>query len=193
MTTMAYNTIQPPFTLKLWEMSKKELRDYFRWFQEVMSERINELASTVKSSHGFEDWKPDYTPNSLDALGSWFATQVQTRPRTQEEIEKLAAQSPFPSSSQELTNQTISLAMDIAMYFSQVLLRNNPSLRWDQLFGSKKYIDYGQPVLVEFADKIPRNPIRAITTLTYGLIDKTYTEKRLREIYDVWGKMARRT
>lgn len=190
MTTMPYNTTHPPFTLKFWEMSKKELRDYFRWFLDVTPERINELASAVKSSPGFEDWEPDYTPTSLNALGSWFAVQIQTRPRTHEEIEEIAAQSPFPRSGQELTNRTISLAMDIGMYLSEVLLRNNPSLRWDQLFGSKRFIEYGQPVLVGFVHDTPINPVGAMTTLAYGLVRKTKTGRSLREMYDKLQKQA---
>jgi hypothetical protein len=99
-------------------MSKKELREYFRWFQEVIPERIAELASAVKSSPGFEDWKSDYTPASLNALGDWFATKVQTRLRTKDEVEEIAAESSLPRSARELTDDTISMAMDIAMYLS---------------------------------------------------------------------------
>ncbi len=184
MEQIAYEPIDPPFTLRFWEMSKKELKDYDRWFHDVMPERINELANAVKSSPGFEGWKPDYTPTSLNALGGWFATQVDTRPRAQDEIGEMAAKSVVSKSDWDLTNRTISLAMDIAMYLSQVLLRNHPSLRWDQQFGSKKYVDYGQPVLAGFPDDIPMNPVRVITSLAYGLAKKTSTAKRLREIYD---------
>jgi hypothetical protein len=184
MTTTVYKTIQPPFTLKFWEMSKKELREYFRWFQEVIPERIAELASAVKSSPGFEDWKSDYTPASLNALGDWFATKVQTRLRTKDEVEEIAAESSLPRSARELTDDTISMAMDIAMYLSQVLLQNHPALKWDQAFGGKKYIDYGQPVLVGFSDGIPMNPVRVITTVAYGLVRGSYTGKTLREMYD---------
>lgn len=49
----------------------------------AVSERTRELRSHesglgskafVKSSPGFEDWKTDFTPKSLNALGDWFAT-----------------------------------------------------------------------------------------------------------------------
>lgn len=188
MERVPYKTIEPPFTLKFAEMSKPELRDYYRWFLEVIPSRVDELAGAVKRTPGFESWAADFTPSSLEALGNWYAMQVETRPRTGDEIEELAAKLPFPVSSRELTNRTISLAMDIGMYLSQVLLRNSPPLKWDQLFGGKTYIDYGQPVLTGFLDKIPRNPVGAITTLAYCFIDKTRTGKRLREIYDTWSR-----
>jgi hypothetical protein len=188
--TSTYETVQPPFTLNFPEMSKKELKAYFRWFQEIMPERIAQLASAVKSSPGFETWQPDFSPNSLDALGDWFATQVETRPRTQEEIDAFNAQSPYSieRSDRELTNRTFSLAVDIGMYLSQVFLQNHPSLKWDQPLGSKRFIDYGQPVLIGFGDLGPANPVGWIVTLAYALHKKTRTGKRLREIYDRQSK-----
>jgi hypothetical protein len=191
MTTIAYNIIQPPFTLKFREMSKKELQNYYHWFREVIPERINELTSAVRTSNSFEDWEPDYNPSSLNLLGKWFATQVQMRSRSQDEIDEITAKFPFPRSDRELTDRTISLAMDISMYLSQTLLRNNPLLDWDQPFGSKKFIDYGQPVLVGFMHGIPVNPVGVVTTLAYGLIRKTKTGMGLREMYDKLNKQAR--
>jgi hypothetical protein len=76
----AYEMIQPPFTLNFPEMSKKELRAYFKWFQEIVPGRIEQLASTVQSSPGFENWQPNSSSDSLNALGEWFATQIETRP-----------------------------------------------------------------------------------------------------------------
>ena len=88
----------------------------------------------------------------------------------------------------ELTERTISLAMDVGMYLSQVFVRNEPSLRWDQIFGSSRFIDYGQPVLVGFTSKVPFNPVRMVITVAYGLAKGTSDGKRLREIYDIWSK-----
>jgi hypothetical protein len=172
-------------------MSKKELRAYFKWFQEITPERIAEIASAVKSSPPFENWQPDFTPRSLDALGKWFATQIETRPRTREEIAEFDAQTFFPieRSGVELTNRTFSLAMDIGMYLAQVFLRNHPSVKRDQPLGSKRDIDYGQPVLVGFhGGKVPFNPMGSVVTLAYSLRDNTRTGERLREIYDIWSK-----
>lgn len=191
----AYRTLQPPFTLDFPEMSRKELRAYFKWFQEMTPERIEHLASTVQSSPGFENWQADFSPDSLNALGEWFATQIETRPRIQQEIDAFNAQAPFPIklSDNELTNRTFSLAMDIGMYLNQVFLRNYPGLTWDQPFGGKRFIDYGQPVLVGFdGGDIPFNSVRALVTLAYGLRDKNLGGKRLREIYDLRSQRKQR-
>lgn len=74
------------------------------------------------------------------------------------------------------------------MYLSQVFLRNNSSLKWDQIFGSKRFVNYGQPVLVGFG-KVPLNPLRMMITLAYGLANKSKDDQGLRGIYDIWSNM----
>ena len=189
---MSYTTIKPPFTLDFGEMSKKELKEYFAWFQNILSQRLDELTSAVKQTPGFETWQADFTPASLDLLGDWFYAQVETRPRTQEEIQEITSRSSFPIEvpGEDLTNRTFSLAMDLGMYLSQVFLKSYPALRWDQQFGGKKNADYGQPVLVGFG-VVPFNPVWILVTLAYGVASKRKTGKRLREIYDIWAKLIR--
>jgi hypothetical protein len=189
---MAYEIIQPPYTLKFREMSKTELKGYFRWFLDAIPERLDELANTVRQTIGFETWQPDCTPPSLDMLGEWLATQVETHERTEEELKEIKSRSPCPIvvSERELTNRTFSLAMDTGVYLSQVFLRNHPLLRWSQEFGSKTYVDYGQPVLIEF-DPSPLNPVRMLVTQAYGLVSKDRAGKDLRKVYDYWSKQVR--
>lgn len=189
---MPYATIQPPFTLKFREMSKQELKAYYRWFFAVLPQRRNELAEAVCQSPGFEMWQLDDTPASLDRLGEWFAAQAEKRQRTPDERQEIASRSAHPIDvpNEELTNRTFSLAMDVGMYLSQVMLKNHPSLRWEQQFGSNKFIDYGQPVLVGFG-AVPFNPVRMLVTLAYGLVSKKETGRGLRELYDIWSKMVR--
>ena len=134
-------------------MSKKELKDYHQWFMDTLPKGINELADAVRRTPGFETWQPDCTPSSLDILGEWFAAHVEKRERTDEEIEQIKNRLTFPMEipREELTDRTFSLAVDVGMYFSQVLLKNHPSLQWDQPFGGKLHIDYGQPVWLVLA------------------------------------------
>lgn len=105
-------------------MPKKDLKEYFVWFQNILPQRLNELTNAVQQTPGFEVWHADLTPASLDRLGDWFAAQVETRPRTDAEIREIRDQSPYPIDipAEDLTNRTFSLAMDVGMYVSQVFL-----------------------------------------------------------------------
>jgi len=186
---MPYAAIQPPFTLKLREMPKKELHSYYQWFMESLPQRVNELAEAVRQTPGFECWQADCTPSSLDGLGEWFARQVEVRNRTQEEIQTIQNRQAFPIDipREELTNRTFSLAMDIGMYLSQVFLKNHPFLKWEQPLGNKRFVDYGQPSLAGFGP-VTLNPVGIVITFTYGLNSKRRTGAGLREIYDIWSK-----
>ena len=190
--TMTYATIQPPFTLKFREMSRKELKDYCAWFQNILPHRLDELTNVVKQTAGFEMWNADFTPASLDRLGEWFTAEVETRLRTQEEIQEIEGQSSIPMeiSEKELTNRTFSLAMDVGMYLGKVFLKNYPVLHWDQLFGNKRDVDYGQLVLIGFGS-VSLNPVRLLVTLAYGVVSGKTSGKRLRELYDIWAKKIR--
>lgn len=188
---MNYSIIQPPFTLVFREMSKKELKDYNDWFHKIMPERIQILTLAIKSTPGYENWEANSSPESLEPLGEWFFSQVETRPRTSEEIEAIQKRSKFPINipGEDLTNKTFSLAMDIGMYVSQVLLKKHPTLEWSQPFGNKKFVDYGQPILSGFG-KMTFNPVRIAVTLAYSFSDKSKTGGRLRELFDICSNMV---
>lgn len=195
---MAYTNIQPPFSLKFTEMPKRELRQYFQWYLNVLPERIGILTGAVRQSPGWETWEADYSPDSLNTLGEWFATQVQTRARTpeeiQEEIRRIGTSFPDPQavvSSNILTIRTLSLAMDVGMYVSQVFLKSHPSLRWDQPLGGKTFVDYGQPGLAGFGPRGIFNPTRMVIPSASAVANRTLSGSRLREIYEIWAKMIR--
>jgi hypothetical protein len=88
---------------------------------------------------------------------------------------------------EELTNRTFSLAMDIGMYFGQVILQNLPGTRWDQPLKNPKFADYGQPVIIGFG-RVPLNPVRIAVTLAYAFAAKEQSGERLHALFDVWSK-----
>jgi hypothetical protein len=188
-TKMAYSIIQPPFELKFREMPKEDLIAYREWFHAVMPERMAELTKAVKGTAGFEDWDADLTPDSLGPLGEWFRVEVETRKRTDAEMGELKSRLTFPIDvpNEELTNRTFSLAMDIGMYFGQVILKNLPGTRWDQPVRNPKFADYGQPVIMGFGT-VPLNPVRIAVTLAYAFAAKEQSGDRLRALYNVWSK-----
>lgn len=182
---MSYETISPPFTLDFPNMSKKELKEYFVWFHGIIPRRLEVLLAAVHETDEFSDWKPDLSPESLNRLGEWFASQVQVRSRTAEEMAEMEKGSlhPITIPNRELTNRTFSVAFDIGIYLSQVLLKSIPSLKWEQPRKSKNFVDYGQPVL---SGGRTFNPVRMMVTQAYGLADGKRLPEDLRKIHDIW-------
>lgn len=187
---MNYSTIQPPFTLRFFDMTKEELIAYAVWFHDSVPGRIAELTSTVKGTPGYERWEPNLTPESLEGLGRWFESQVETRKRSDEEMEAMRAKLTFPIDipDDQLMNRTFSLVMDVGMYFGQVVLKNLPGTRWDQSLRNKRFADYGQPVIMGFGT-VPLNPVRVIVTNAYKAAKKERVD--LRRLYDTWARMKR--
>lgn len=189
---MKYSIIEPPFTLQFSQMSKKELKEYAEWFYEILPERISILSDAIKQTQGFENWVADFSQESLDFLGQWFVDQVEVRSRTSGEINAIESKLKFSVdiSSEELTDRTFSLAMDIGMYLSQVYLHYFPNLKWSQTFGSKNNADYGQPVLSGFG-VLSFNPVWMMVTFAYGVVSKRKTGKDLRALYEIWRAMIK--
>ena len=189
---MTYHIIQPPFSLKFREMTRAQLQEYYAWFMDILPERIRQLERTVRDHPEFGSWTPDSTVESLESLGAWFATQIETRSKTADELEDVRARLTFPVDvpGDALTNRTLSLAMDIGMYFSQVMMKAVPSARWAQPLANKKFADYGQPVLMGFG-RVPLNPVRILVALAYGIANGKQTGNRLRSLCETWAGMAR--
>lgn len=185
---MPYEIVQPPFSLNFHDMTRKELDAYFRWFIAEIPVRLEKVAQTVRESKGFESWHADETPESLDALGEWFVSQVAMRQRTETEGRRIAAKALFQSATpgEELTDRTFSLAFDVGIYFSRVLLANWPVLKWSHVLGNKRSVDYGQPVVVAFSVG-PLNPVQVMVTLAYGIAKETRDGPRLRQLYNYWS------
>jgi hypothetical protein len=187
---MTYAIIQPPFTLKFREMPKAELRSYYSWFMQVLPERIAALEEAVRASPTHGSWCADFSPASLAALGEWFGSQVEVRARTEGELDEVKSRLSFPVDvpGEELTNRSFSLAMDVGMYFSQVIIKNLPGTAWDQPLKNQKFADYGQPVLIGFGT-VPLNPIRIVVTLAYAIAGQEQSGARLKALYDTWAMM----
>jgi hypothetical protein len=187
---MAYSIIQPPFTLRFREMLKSELKAYYAWFVAILPERVAGLEAAVRESPLHATWRADATPESLNALGTWFEKQVEVRQKTEEEVEEIKARMTFPIevSGEQLTNRTFSLAMDVGMYFSQVVLKNLAGTHWDQPLKNQRLADHGQPVIVGFGG-VSLNPVRVCVTTAYGVSRKK--PARLGQLYETWAKMHR--
>ena len=188
---MTYRLISPPFTLKFREMPKAELRAYFSWYLEQIPSRLDALQYLVRESDGRDRWNADRTPASLIELGAWFTDAIEVCPANTNSQNHSLDEPFLPKiyTHSELTAKTFSIAVDIGMYISQVLISEIKSLQWTQNLQTKADIDYGQPVLGKFRTAA-FNPSRMIITLAYGLRDGIRDKSDLRRLFDTWAGLA---
>lgn len=184
---MIYQYANPPFSLKFRDMTKNELHEYYIWYVENTPIRINILNNYIDSLKGNKFWKADYTPESLVNLGTWFNSEIETKNRTADELTEIQNSLKFEVEVDQVipTERTYSIAYDIGMYFSQVLIKNNPSLELKLLLGSKKNISYGQPVVSGFTHKQTFNPHYMMIMQTLRLIEEK-NDLCLFNLYKYW-------
>lgn len=189
---MGYEIIQPPFTLQFREMPVQELKEYSAWFHRVIPERVAILEKEVAAAAEFAGWKADRSPDSIEPLGRWFATQVETRPRTASEKEAISSSAPWVTVPDvELTNRTFSIAYDVGIYLALCILAARPSARWDQDLKRKQFVDYGQPTIVGLG-VVPLNPIRIAISTAYGISDGRRQASDLKAAFDYWVKQGKK-
>ncbi len=187
-----YTIANPPTSFDFPSLRKKDLDLYYSWFMASMDERITGLSTIVRSTVGFENWSPDYSPDSLKALGKWFQVQIETRRRTTDEINAIYDNSPdwfraVDVEANELTNKTFSIAMDVGMYFGQVVIRSCTGARWCQhATGTKRDVNFGHVVIRTPTCKVELNPVQLMIVLAYSWAANEHDADRLSHLYYIW-------
>ena len=192
---MEYEEVLLPFTVPVQQLSKAEARQYAVWYREQMPTRIAVLERAVRSTSGYEKWQADKTPESLFMLGKWFREQVETRLKSQEELDRERAEAGERWTDtvgvHTLTYRTLSIAYDVGMYLSAVMLRALPQLHWKLIETSRRDSDYHQPVLIAPGKPETMNPVSLARVAAWGLVDGQRDDKVLYELYRIWlGVMA---
>ena len=68
------------------------------------------------------------------------------------------------------------------------MLENLPGTRWDQPLSNKRFVDYGQPVIMGFGT-VPLNPVRVVLTTAYRISKKNPAD--LSGLYATWARKTK--
>ena len=111
--------------------SNDELKLYSQWFGDHKDQRLNYLTKAVRSSNGFENWQPDFTPDSLKKLGDWLYQNVETEKFSEKDYKakRKAVPDYISINDWDLTIKTRSLLVDVGIYFGEVFIKNH-DLKW---------------------------------------------------------------
>jgi hypothetical protein len=181
-----YILVEIPLIKPFSEMSTRELRAFFDWFVSQVPERIEALKCAIGEIGAADDVVLDGTRESIAGIGEWMAKNMQAYkiPVAAEEIPS-RLKFGLGLDTYRLDSLSFSLAFDIGMYVSHVMMSRYRQLYWEQDVKRKKYADYGYPVISGFG-KVSFNPTTMMHTHAIGLIDGSRSGKGLLKIYDVW-------
>jgi len=183
-----YNVIAFPFTDSLYDMPKKELRAYLKWFVEQIPERLVQLNRAVTSTKGYEDWKSDYSPASLKILSDWFFQEVKHNEQTlklkDQDEAKYGDTIPFLNRMLGLSYLTQSLCVDVGIYIYKMLITNvKPDIEWVQDLRSRRNIQFGIPLLKIPDPHYPPSPIWMSEVTALRFLDGD--PDRITEVYEM--------
>ena len=176
---MTFTTAYTPVSAAFASMGAKELKSFYEGFMLNKPYCLDDLIQAVWQTSGYEQWSADFSPESLDVLGEWFAARISD-----------SAQTAKDAAVRDMSDEEKALAVAVGMYYGEVAVRNNPQLGWHQLKGNKKQADYGQPVISD-SGKLPTNPVRVAHAFASGIADGSKAAGRLRETYDYWMQLIR--
>ena len=105
--------------------------------------------------------------NKLDKYPEWMAEYIQRK---------------------EFSYETLMYVADVAMYFAEVMIKNNDDkIKWGYFTKPKKRQSVNEPVLLGFNYNKDLNPRKVVLNVLRDSCEKT-NEKRLYDIYNVWMK-----
>ncbi|MXP05565.1 MULTISPECIES: hypothetical protein [unclassified Apibacter] len=170
------------------DKAKKELKIYELWFNENKEKCLLELEHLVLRTLGYENWKMDYSKESLLGLGKWLKENLETRKISEEEYAKVRANVPdyIDVSDRILTLESRTILLDAGIYFGEVFIHNHKGLKCDQYFSSAKNRDINHGNMVISLKKGDLNPIRIMFTMGSLLSKGKKDDKALVNIYEVW-------
>lgn len=188
---MEYPLMVTPFELVTFEdMNKKQVEEYFQWF---MSERENRLRQLEQYANYNNNHKIAFNKSSesLIPIWEWFESQIEWEEKSSEEIQEELRNTPQWLHQEILSNTkresvlTIALACDIAIYFSETMIFNNPQIKWGYLLKPKKLDGVKQPILLGFKHGISVNPRRLVSVCLLRS-SRNSNKYELYETYNIW-------
>lgn len=179
----------PPFKHgEFFDMKKKEVQQYFDWYISQVNYRIDIMNKQIEKE-GFEIVL-DYSADSLIPLWEWYEKKIEFVQKDVKEYKNEINQHPAWMQSEILTTkvslETLKYALDISIYFGEIIIRNSKGkIKWGYFTSPKKRMSVNEPTLLGFKSDMDLNP-RLIVLNCTRRSGKERLNTRLFEMYNTW-------
>ncbi len=190
---MEYLLMQPPFEMKPFkDMTKKEAQSHFDWYVWEIPTRIELLKNAYSATSGIEKEDLDYSSESLIKLWQWYINNADIEEKFEEgeslEREKYPEWIQKNLSNKKISIGWMSIAMDIAIYFSECFIKDHGTIRWGFVSKPKSLAYINKPVLVGFKNGLDLDSTNIIRVLTSKIVDGEKNPNALLKIYKTWSE-----
>lgn len=189
---MIYPVLKKPFPFDSYRsLTEKQARELFDWYISMIPERVAVL-NDLFSGYFHCSVPFDYSLESLDPVWNAFKPHIETVTKSEEQRRKEMEGAPewviesdlkdrrFPSP------ETLLVAMDLAMYLGETLVRNFPGLHWGFVTKPKSYVSVNRPVILGLKQNLAIDPFTKIHVMCLDIVRPSQDERGLREMVDVW-------
>ncbi len=180
----------PPFNrVEFEDMNKKQAQEYFDWYVGQIDNRISLLLTALKEAGINTEF--DYSVESLIPLWEWYEGKISYRkldePEYQLRIQKQPEWMKDYVVETDLSWETLMYCMDIALYFAEVIIRHNETIKWGFFTKPRNRADVNQPVLLGFRYDMDLNPRLVVENCTRHS-GEAKLATRLYDMYNTWMK-----
>lgn len=125
-------------------------------------------------------------------LWTWFISRINTVTKSDEEIAEEQMKVPkwfkdkVIENKQKLSVGSLSLAMDITIYFGEVFTHNFDKLYWGFVTKPKSLAYVNSPVIMGFSTGIELDTRNLVYNLTLKVINGNTDKEELLNLYEVW-------
>lgn len=188
---MEYKMMVPPIEVgDFRELSKKQTDEHFKWYIAQIPYRLEQLQTYINNEKKV-NVKLDFSKNSLVRLWQWFENYMKTEKKSNEELAIELRKYPewiherINDQEYKFTLETMIIGMDLALYFAETIIKNNPSIEWGYFTKPKNRMSVNKPVLIGFKGGQDLDP-REIILNCMRKSERDKNPERLMNTYDIW-------
>lgn len=158
------------------ELSEIEVDNYYKWFLENKESRLIQLYNLF-----FIDVVNPLSEDNFNIIEWVLRSAVSCMP-------KAVSQSTISHYQKVvLDERTFSICYDIAIFLGELIVSINKDIHWEQE-KNRKYVDYGQPILMKKKNMIITNPFKSTRIIALKIYNNTYKKEEIKQMFNYWKK-----
>ncbi|MCI1763448.1 hypothetical protein [Heyndrickxia oleronia] len=174
------------------KMTKKEAENHFNWYLSEIPNRIALLRETFSKTGEGKIEDLDFTPKSLQKIWEWFLPNIEIISKSDDEINEEINEIPVQFKDiisidrRKFSTGTLSIGMDIAIYFAEIFIKNYDNLTWGLITKPKSLVYVNRPVVVGFSSGVELDPRLLVYNLILNKMDGSAKKEDLYNLFEVW-------
>lgn len=198
--SLNYDIVIPPISKPFEKFNLSETETYFKWY-------MDQLCNRIKYLQDYSNTVLNFSVDSLVDIWGWFlkVAEIEKTPKIKmNEVKRQLKGQPkeiveavLKEQSEQFSLQTEYIIRDIAMYFGEVYVKNNPSISWGYHTDVKADSFANMPLLIGFEDrdfdppfKANFEPVEMLHIQACNMFDNSQSDKDLLSLYQTWQRMV---